>query len=62
MIDHSTIAGQFRAHADRRRQLASRCPSEIIVAEMYRIADDCIRSATAIDSDATHLEMAPAAE
>jgi hypothetical protein len=61
MIEHSKIAEQFRAHADRCRQLASRCPSEIIAAEMYRIADECIRSATEIETEAIHLEMAPGA-
>jgi hypothetical protein len=56
MMTQSEIAEQFRAHATRCRELAKRCPSEILAAEMNRIADDCIQSAAACDSEAAFLQ------
>jgi hypothetical protein len=51
MIEPSEIAEQFRAHAARCRQLARLCPDESLSAEMDRIAEDCLLSATKCESE-----------
>jgi hypothetical protein len=51
MMTQSEIAGQLRAHATRCRELAKLSPSEVLAAEFYRLADDCIHSAAACDSE-----------
>jgi hypothetical protein len=56
MIEPSEIAEQFRAHAVRCRQLARQCPDEFLGAEMDRIADDCIASASKCESEPTAWE------
>ena len=56
MMTQSEIAGQLRAHGTRCRELAKRCPSEGLAAEFYHIAEGCIRSAVACDSEAALLQ------
>jgi hypothetical protein len=51
MIEPSEIAEQFRAHAARCRQLARLCPDQSLSAEMDRIADDCVSSASKCESE-----------
>jgi hypothetical protein len=53
MIEQSELIEQFRAHAARCRQLARLCPDERLAAEIDRIAEDCLSSATKYESEPT---------
>jgi hypothetical protein len=51
MIEQSELIEQFRAHAVRCRELARLCPDEHLAAEMDRIAEDCLSSASRYEND-----------
>jgi hypothetical protein len=55
MMTQSETAGQLRAHATRCRELAKLCPSEVLAAEFYHIADDCIHLAAACEIEPVDL-------
>jgi uncharacterized Fe-S cluster protein YjdI len=53
MIEQSELIEQCRTHAERCRQLARLCPDEHLAAEIDRIAEDCLSSATKYERDST---------